>query len=978
MASFTIEECSAIIHFSIADKNTPWVEKPLDHRGTEGTDRQWSVDLTLPSGQSVRYTDLRLPIGSLLAAVRRGGLSLGYALRDRNVILQTSMDQPPTAPHPAEILQAAVRAFGVRDWTQAEALCRQVLAATPNRGDALHMLGLVLSETGRADQAVATLLQATAQQPRNAQLWSNLGRICRETGLLADAVAHQRQALALKEDFPEAWYYLSLAYWDLGQLDDAIGTLLQATKLRHDFPEAHLNLGSLLRGKGRLQGAVAAFETAARLRPDWEDAHFNVGTTLVEMGRPEEALPHFRQVLRLDPTSSAAEHAIGDALASFGRIEEAKAAYARAAARAEHAAMDEPQPNRDTAEILRAAVESFRARDWTESEALCRQALQADLRCVAALNLLGMICMETGRADDAIVQFRQAAAWEPANAGRWMNLGIAYHKAGQLASAVECQRQAISLNDRFPDAYYNLGLTYRALEQFGDAIAAVRTATELRPEYAMAHRQLGDVLREEGRFVEAVAAYQTALQIKPDWCDVHLSIAASWLENGEPARALEHYRRVLQLDPSSTAARCSLSFALRALGRIEEAKAAPAETAAPCLGTVTGVRFGETPAEVVRAVNWVFLDARPQEYDVATPLATPMGGSQSALCYLATALAARSHGVTMMSGITAPRVVDGVRCLPNDRLPPDLLSQDNTVLVVLNGPADHAVQLRQIVPRQTKLVLWTQHAHDQPAMHALLDRACAALWDRIVCVSDWQRRMFHRCLQVPENHLDVLRNAIAPTFERMFRHASDLAEAKSAAARLAYTSTPFRGLDVLVSCFPEIRRRHPECRLHVFSSMQVYGEAGGPDEHQSLYDACRTTEGIDYRGSVSQRQLAEELRGVRVLAYPNTFEETSCIAVMEAMAAGALVVTSDLGALPETCNGWAKLVRRISGEHRREQFEREFVDAVAAALANIESDFPAAMHQRYEQCTAVSHTCTWTVRAAEWEAAAARWLGTHA
>ena len=53
--------------------------------------------------------------------------------------------------------------------------------------------------------------------------------------------------------------------------------------------------------------------------------------------------------------------------------------------------------------------------------------------------------------------------------------------------------------------------------------------------------------------------------------------------------------------------------------------------------------------------------------------------------------------------------------------------------------------------------------------------------------------------------------------------------------------------------------------------------------------------------------MRKELHTFDILAYPNTFEETSCIAVIEALSAGLRVVTSNLGALPETTEGWARM-----------------------------------------------------------------------
>jgi glycosyltransferase involved in cell wall biosynthesis len=101
-----------------------------------------------------------------------------------------------------------------------------------------------------------------------------------------------------------------------------------------------------------------------------------------------------------------------------------------------------------------------------------------------------------------------------------------------------------------------------------------------------------------------------------------------------------------------------------------------------------------------------------------------------------------------------------------------------------------------------------------------------------------------------------------------------------------------------------------DCELHVFSSTKIYGEEfakNNEDQYQSLYDKCEQLEGVVYRGSVSNEELREELPTFDILAYPNTFEETSCIAVIEALSCGLRVVCPNLGALPETTEGWARM-----------------------------------------------------------------------
>lgn len=209
----------------------------------------------------------------------------------------------------------------------------------------------------------------------------------------------------------------------------------------------------------------------------------------------------------------------------------------------------------------------------------------------------------------------------------------------------------------------------------------------------------------------------------------------------------------------------------------------------------------------------------------------PMGGAQSAACHLARCLAGEGHEVFLASHASAPGRYDGVVCfswLHND--PATLLRPLKLDVLICILAAGNGAPLRNILGSQTLLILWNQHAHDEAGVQALNDARERAAYNGFAMVSDWQSEQFHRRFGLDPCRMKVLRNAIAPAFANLFSEEESILRQKAMPPALAYTSTPFRGLDLLLDSFGRVRKEVPGTRLRVYSSMRVYQAPIAQDE----------------------------------------------------------------------------------------------------------------------------------------------------
>lgn len=252
-------------------------------------------------------------------------------------------------------------------------------------------------------------------------------------------------------------------------------------------------------------------------------------------------------------------------------------------------------------------------------------------------------------------------------------------------------------------------------------------------------------------------------------------------------------------------------------------------------------------------------------------------------------------------------------------------------------------------------IYWNQLSFDQDAVQFLKDEELKNKINYFVFVSHWQAELFRKIFNIPGYKTFVIKNAALEIADKKF-------EQSNSKLKICYTSTPWRGLHILLEAW---RILNPEdCELHVFSSTKIYGKdfySVADQQYQALYQKAEELPGVTLRGFVDNEQLRKELTEFDIMAYPCTFEETSCISVIEALSAGLKVVCSNIGALPETTEGWANMYTyKIDSNLHVEEF--------VSILSKTINDFRLGRYQQELtlQADIYKKKWSWSTRINEW------------
>jgi glycosyltransferase involved in cell wall biosynthesis len=336
------------------------------------------------------------------------------------------------------------------------------------------------------------------------------------------------------------------------------------------------------------------------------------------------------------------------------------------------------------------------------------------------------------------------------------------------------------------------------------------------------------------------------------------------------------------------------------------------------------------------------------------------GGSETAVMAMAAGLAGYGHRVRVYGPCGREGLYGGVEYRFIWRI--DATEQVDVLVAWRNA------SLLEAMPAQRKW-LWL---HD-----SFIHRASPywiSLADQIVCLSRFHAgHIILTTKGVDEKRVWVTRNGID-----LARFAAT--DVPRDPHKVIWSSSPDRGLDLLLDMWPAIRAAVPDASLHVFYGFERTERAAkvfNMGAMQKATEALRKRaagmagEGVVLRGRVDQQTLAREMLSAGAVLYPSwavvgdpteaKFYETSWIGGMESTAAGLHIVAPTWGAIPETAAGHAHLLHFKPGETvdaRGPEFQEMFIDAAVAALTDTSDR--AAVQER-------ARRFAWGAVISEWE-----------
>ncbi|NXP18128.1 TMTC1 protein, partial [Scytalopus superciliaris] len=392
-------------------------------------------------------------------------------------------------------------------WLSRESLFSSGVKTLPHNAKVHYNYANFLKDQGRNTEAIYHYKTALKLYPRHASALNNLGTLTKD---VVEAKDYYRRALQLNPQHNRALFNLGNLLKSQGKKEEAVILLRDSIKYGPEFADAYSSLASLLAEQERLKEAEEVYKAGIENCPESSDLHNNYGVFLVDSGSPERAMSHYRQAIRLSPAHHVAMVNLGRLHRSLGQNKEAEVWYKRA----------------------------------------LRVSRKAEI-----LSPLGALYYNTGRYEEALQVYREAASLQPSNKDIRLALAQVLAMMGRTKEAEKMTNHILSEDVECLECYRLLSAIYSKQEHYAKALEAIEKALQLKPKDPKVISELfftkGNQLREQNLLDKAFESYKRAVELNPDQAQAWMNMGGIEHIKGSYVSARDYYEKALQLVPNS-------------------------------------------------------------------------------------------------------------------------------------------------------------------------------------------------------------------------------------------------------------------------------------------------------------------------------------------------------------------------------------------------------------------------------------------
>ena len=145
------------------------------------------------------------------------------------------------------------------------------------------------------------------------------------------------------------------------------------------------------------------------------------------------------------------------------------------------------------ADAVQVGIKRHREGNYDGAAKVYEQLLEVNPESEDVLQLMGLICVQTGDPIKGIELMQKSISVNPNNPTVHCNLGGALKRAGRMDEAVESYLRATAIDPNMVDGHFNLGVLHKEADRFNQAAEHFKATLKLAPDHTKAQYMLAAI-----------------------------------------------------------------------------------------------------------------------------------------------------------------------------------------------------------------------------------------------------------------------------------------------------------------------------------------------------------------------------------------------------------------------------------------------------------------------------------------------------